>query len=128
MRLAAAAATRRERMDQLRHDRAAAGVLRTVLPTLQQLRIELQFSGPDASPPTPQLHVLYPPARAFFEYPCPYADCSGLFDLADAVRMAMSNTLHRAHGVLVCAGSRGGDHASGRPCLLRVAYEVSALL
>ena len=115
-------------MDQLRHDRAAAGVLRAVFPALQQLRIELKFSGPGASPPTPQSHVLFPPARAFFEYPCPFADCSGQFDLTDAVRMAMSDATHRAQGVLECAGSRGGDEASRRPCSLHVAYEVSASL
>ena len=115
-------------MDQLRHDRAAAGVLRAVFPALRQLRIELKFSGPGASPPTPQSHVLFPPARAFFEYPCPFADCSGQFDLADAVRMAMSDATHRAQGVLECAGSRGGDEASRRPCSLLVAYEVSASL
>jgi len=125
MRFAPAAATRRGRMDQLRHDWAAARVLRAAFPTVQQLRIELKFAEPGLSAPTPQSHVLYPPARAFFEYPCPYSDCTGQFDLAGAVTAAMSNATHQAKGMLECGGSRGGDH-SRRPCLLRVVYEVTA--
>jgi len=125
MRFAPAAPTRRGRMDQLRHDWAAAQVLRVAFPTVQQLRIELNFAEPGSNAPTPQSHVLYPPARAFFEYPCPYSDCTGQFDLAGAVTAAMSNATHQAEGVLECGGSRGGDQ-SKRPCLLRVVYEVTA--
>ncbi len=112
-------------MDQLRHDWAAARVLRSAFPTVQQLRIELRFAVPDSSAPTPQSHLLFPPARAFFAYPCPYSDCNGQFDLAGAVTAAMSNATHRAGGALECGGARGGDH-SKRPCLLRVVYEVTA--
>ena len=125
MRFAPAAATRRGLMDQLRHDWAAAHVLRTAFPTVQQLRIELRFAEPASNAPTPQSHVLYPPARAFFAYPCPYADCNGQFDLASAVIAAMSDATQQAGGVLECSGSRGGDH-SRRPCLLRVVYEITA--
>jgi len=125
MKFASAAATRRGRMDQLRHDWASARVLRAAFPAVQQLRIELKFAEPELSAPTPQSHVLYPPARAFFDYPCPYADCDGHFDLAGVVDAAISNATHRAKGVLECGGLRGGD-LSRRPCLLRVVYEVTA--
>jgi hypothetical protein len=113
-------------MDQLRRDRATAQVLRTAFPAIQHLRIELSFQGPTAGAPTPQAHLLYPPARAFFEYRCPYSDCDGQFDLGDAVKAALADTAHRAHGVLKCRGSRGRDPASRRPCLLEVSYEVTA--
>lgn len=113
-------------MDQLRRDRATAEVLRTAFPTLQHLRIELRFRGPLSSVPAPQLHVLYPPARAFFEYRCPYSDCDGQFDLNGAVKAALSDATHRAEGLLECHGSRGRDHASRRPCLLQLVYEVTA--
>ena len=125
MKFASAAATRRGRMDQLRHDWASARVLRAAFPAVQQLRIELKFAEPELSAPTPQSHVLYPPARAFFAYPCPYADCNGQFDLAGAVTAAVSNPTHQAGGLLECGGSRGGDH-SKRSCVLRVVYEVTA--
>ena len=113
-------------MDQLRRDRATAQVLRTAFPTLQHLRIELRFRGPLSSVPTPQLHVLYPPARAFFEYRCPYSDCDGQFDLGGAVKAALADGTHRAHGVLECRGSRGSGTTSRRPCLLQLLYEVTA--
>src|SRR3974377_1731204 len=128
MKLAPSPATRQERMDQLRRDRATAQVLRTAFPTLQHLRIDLRFEGLSPSVPTPQSHVLYPPARAFFEYPCPYSDCDGQFDLGSAVNAAMADATHREEGVLECQGSRRGDHASKRSCLLQLVYEVTATL
>jgi hypothetical protein len=113
-------------MDQLRRDRATAQVLRTVFPALQHLRIELSFRGPTANVPTPQSHVLYPPARAFFEYRCPHSDCDGQFDLSAAVKTALADAAHHAQGVLACSGSRGHDPTSRRPCLLQLIYEVTA--
>lgn len=126
MKFAPSRATRQGRMDQLRRDRATAQVLRTAFPALQHLRIELRFQGPVSGVPTPQSHLLYPPARAFFEYQCPYSDCDGQFDLGDAVKAALADVTHRAHGVLECRGSRGRDPGSRRPCSLQVLYEVTA--
>jgi hypothetical protein len=110
----------------LRRDRAAAQVLRTALPTVQQLRIELRFQGPGSIGPTAQSHVLYPPAPAFFEYRCPYSDCDGQFDLGGGVKAALADATHRAKGVLECRGSRGLDPTARRPCGLRLLYEVTA--
>jgi hypothetical protein len=124
MKFVSLAVTRQGRMDQLRRDRAAAQLLRTAFPALRHLRIELRFQGLGA--PTPQSHVLYPPARAFFEYPCPYFDCDGHFDLTSVVTAAMADSTHRAEGMLECRGSRGRDHTSGRRCLLQLTYEVTA--
>jgi hypothetical protein len=131
VRLGPSSATRQERTEQLRHDRATAPRLRAAFPAVQQLRIEFKFEGsrfegPSTSAPTPQSHVLYPPAAAFFEYPCPYWDCDGRFDLGGAVKTALADATHRAEGQLECGGSRVGDLASRRPCLLRLFYEVSA--
>ena len=125
MKFAPSTATRQRRMDQLRRDRATAQVLGTVFPTLQHLRIDFRFQGSASSAPTPQSHVLYPPARAFFEYRCPYSDCDGQFDLYGAVRAALENATHRVEGMLECRGSRGQDHTSRRTCLLQLVYEVT---
>jgi hypothetical protein len=118
--------TRKEQMEQLRRDRATAPVLRTAFPTLEHLRIELRFQGSGSSVPTSQTHMLYPPARAFFEYQCPYSDCDGQFSLDGAVRAALADATHRAEGVLECHGSRGQEPASRRACLLQLTYEVIA--
>jgi hypothetical protein len=126
MKFAPSPATRQGRMDQLRRDRSTAQVLRTAFPTLQHLRIELRFQGPASNVPTAQSHVLYPPARAFFEYRCPYSDCDGQFDLGGAVKAALADSTHRTHGVLECRGSRGRDPTSRRACLLQLLYEVTA--
>ena len=70
-------ASRQERADRLRRERAAARALRVAYPALQQLRLELTFESTSANTPVPQSHILHPAARAFFEFPCPYADCDG---------------------------------------------------
>jgi len=129
MRLAHAhqANTRQGRMDQLRRERSNAQVLRVVFPSIHQLRIELKFEGPFSNTPTSQSHVLYPPARAFFDYPCPYSDCDGHFDLEDAVKAALADDSHAATGTLECHGSRARDHASRQPCLLQILYQVTAI-
>jgi hypothetical protein len=126
VRFAPSAATRQERRDQLRRDRATAPVLRAAFPAIQQLRIELKFEGSKSSPPAPQSHLLYPPAPAFFEYPCPYWDCDGQFDLGDAVKAALASATHRAAGELECSGSRVTDGAAKHSCQLHLVYEVTA--
>jgi len=127
MKFALSVPTRKEQMEQLRRDRAAAPVLRAAFPTVQQLRIELQFEGSGSSAPTAQSHMLYPPAPAFFEFPCPYWNCDGQFDLGGAVKAALADATRRAEGVLECRGSRGSE-ASRHPCRLRLVYEVTATL
>jgi hypothetical protein len=119
-------ATRQGRMDQMRRDRAIAQVMRAVYPSIHQLRIELKFEGASANTPASQSHVLFPPARAFFGYPCPYSDCDGQFDLGEAVKAALANDEHLSLGVLECSGSRPRDYASRQPCQLHIRYEVTA--
>jgi hypothetical protein len=126
MRFAPPAAVRQERMDQFRRDRATAPILRATFPTVEELRIELKFEEVGSSVPVPQSHMLYPPARAFFAFPCPHWDCDGQFELGAAVSAALGDATHRAQGVLECQGSRIGDRATRRPCLLRLFYEVTA--
>jgi hypothetical protein len=118
-------AARQERADRLRRDRAAALTLKASFPALQQLRLELQFEG-TANVPASQAHVLHPPARAFFEFPCPYADCDGHFDLGSAVSGALSSPAHQQAGILGCSGLRARDHASRQPCQLQLAYRIIA--
>jgi len=120
------AAARQERRDRLRRDRAAAATLRVAFPAVQRLRLELKFESSSAKAPTLQSHVLHPPAQAFFEFPCPYADCDGHFDLTGAVNAALADPAHHAAGVLECPGLRPWDWASKRACQLHLIYEVTA--
>jgi hypothetical protein len=113
-------------MDRLRRERAGSLAMRAAYPAVLQLRIELKFASSDPNTPTPQAHVLYPPARAFFSYPCPHANCDGHFDLTAAVRGAIEGEAPIAQGMLECGGSRARDHGSKQLCLLQLHYGVSA--
>jgi hypothetical protein len=128
MRLAARtlAEGRQERLDRRRRDRAAARAVREAYPGVQRLRLDLHFDGAK-NVPASQSHELHPPAQAFFEFPCPFADCDGQFDLHDAVGAALSDGKRQAHGEMHCTGDRARDHASKQPCGLRLFYEITAL-
>lgn len=115
-----------QRMDQLRRARGASASLRVAFPTVQQLRLELQFAGGHANPPGSQSYVLHPPALAFFTYPCPYANCDGQFELSHAVNSALDDPSLRTEGMLDCAGQRAQKHDSRHPCQLRLHYTIVA--
>lgn len=115
------------RQARLRRDRAAALALRVAFPEVEQLHLDLRFDGATATTPASQSHVLHPPARAYFEFPCPYANCDGQFNLSNAVQAAMADPAHHAQGVLECVGVRARDFASKQPCQLHLIYTITAV-
>jgi len=117
---------RQERRERLRRDRAAALALREVYPGVLQLRLELLFQGPTLNNPAQQSHTLHAPARAFFEFPCPYADCDGHFDLGAAVKTAVCDPMRRAAGELRCSGKRAVHVGGKESCQLLLGYTVTA--
>ncbi len=122
------AATPEGRAERMRRSRASALALRAAYPSVQQLRLELNFEGASSNTPAAQSHLLYPPARAFFEFPCPHADCDGQFDLTAVVQHTVADKTHASHGTIVCSGSRAFDHGPKQPCGLHLNYSVTALL
>jgi hypothetical protein len=118
---------RPDRYSQLHRDREAAPKLRTMFPVLEQLRFELRFEGGGAATPVSQSHILHPPARAYFSFPCPYADCDGRFALGAAVYAAVKDPSHRVAGVLECAGSRVSEFRSKPLCQLRLHFTLTAV-
>lgn len=120
------AAKRQERRERLRHGRATALALREVFPAVQQLRLDLLFWSPGPNTPAMQSHTLHAAAHAFFEFPCPYADCDGQFDLGSAVQAALANPTHHATGQLECSGKRVVRVGGSELCGLHLSYTVTA--
>jgi hypothetical protein len=122
-----------QRRNRLQSDRARAQALRDSFPHVGTVRIELRFDDRSENAPSPQLHTLYPSARAFFRFACPCAECDGDFDLAPAVT-ALLNEAGRsrrpadrtARGQLQCQGIRSRDRASSRPCPIELSYQLTA--
>ena len=119
------AASLQQRSERLRRDRAAAPAIRVAFPAVRHLRLELHFEGETGNTPASQSHVLHPPAQAFFEFPCPYADCNGQFDLTNAVNTAMQNTSRETRGTIECGGIRSRQLAAKQPCKLRLRYMIT---
>lgn len=116
-----------DRADRLRRNRSAAQMLRVAFPAVRQIDVELKFEGAGRLTPASQSHSLHPPARAFFEFPCPYADCGGSFDLTGAVNVALADMTSHSEGTMGCAGLRPHTYASKQSCGLRLNYSVDAL-
>src|SRR5450756_788475 len=119
------AAARQLRQDRLRRDRAAAQAIRSAFPTIGRLRLDLSFEGTGTSTPAAQSHVMHPPARAFFEFPCPYADCDGQFDLNAAATSVLASSAEHAEGEIECPGVRARDRMGRQACHLRVLYKFT---
>lgn len=115
-----------DRADRLRRIRSAAQVVRIAFPAVQHIHLGLKFESANRLTPASQSHQLHPPARAFFEFPCPYADCGGSFDLTAAVNAAVTDQARHSEGVLNCEGLRPLSYASRQLCGLRLIYTVDA--
>jgi hypothetical protein len=118
-------AARRQRHERLRRDRAAAEAISSVYPKIETLGLALHFEGTDSRVPADQVHEMHPPARAFFEFPCPYADCDGEYNLTEAVRTALATSRKSSTGVLECSGARVKDHTGRQQCKLHLHYTIT---
>jgi hypothetical protein len=119
------------RREQLMSEHQHATALRELFPGIEQVRIELVFRDPAArSPPSPQLHTLYPAAPAFFRFACPCADCDGDFDLTDAVTALIASCAGCKRtasigGQLSCHGMRFRDHDTQQTsCPMQLSYQL----
>jgi hypothetical protein len=118
--------TARDRAELLRKRRADAATLREAAPGTALLKIQLDFLPLSAPPHVAQAFVLYPAARAFFEYPCPYGDCDGIFDVSAEAKRAFGRDKSGVTGTVECSGMRSRDGLQKQPCGLRVSYSISA--
>jgi hypothetical protein len=96
--------------------------MRLAYPRAIEVRIELNFVASRAQPSAAELHVLYPPAQAFFRFACPHGDCNGQIDLTGSISSAFARSAYTIAGTLTCSGLRGG-----RACGLELEYDVNTV-
>jgi len=106
--------------------RATARTLRGAFPAVERIRVDLRFEDSAASPPGAQSHAMHPPARAFFEFLCPHADCDGGFDLSSVATSVLTGASSRADGALECKGTRPAAGMTKQPCGVRARYTIVA--
>jgi hypothetical protein len=116
----------RERKERLRKARDAAQTLRSAFPNATLVNVQLQFLPASAPPHAAQSFVIYPGARAFFEYPCPYGDCDGIYELGAAAVQALAQDSSGVSGTLECGGLRSRDGLQRQPCGLNMSYTITA--
>ena len=115
----------REREERLRAGRAAAQPLRNACPSATFVNVQLRFLPATAPAHVAQSFVLYPAAKAYFAYPCPYGDCSGIYNLDLEASRAMAAEKSRVTGTLECAGTRSHIGQPREQCGLQVRYMIT---
>lgn len=113
-----------QRREQSRRKRVAAGTLDDQFPAVARIRVELSFPETAGPAPSRQLHDMYPPAPAYFDFACPYGDCDGGFDLNQVAASLMKSSTPHADGTIGCSGNRIG--MARLPCGLRAHYRIAA--
>jgi hypothetical protein len=112
------------RRDELRKARAAAPILRLACPEASVVRVDLEFQEDPRLAHAPQTLSLYPPAKAFFAYECPFGDCDGVYDLNELVWETLKAGRYTIHGRVTCNGHRAGNGAGGGVCQLALSYLI----
>jgi hypothetical protein len=117
--------TARDRAELMRKRRAGSGTLREVSPGTASVNVHLDFLPSSAPPHAAQSFVLYPAARAFFEYPCPYGGCDGIYDFSAEAQRVLAHEKKCVTGIVQCTGMRSHDGSQKQACGLRVSYSIS---
>jgi len=121
-------AAAQRRLD-LQADRSKSPAMRDAYPDVGLIQIHLGFSEPQP-PPSPQVHSLYPAARAFFRFACPCIDCDGEFDLVAAVTdLVTAGTSARRPGRSVsgrnsCKGIHWRESNHSERCRIEMSFRV----
>jgi hypothetical protein len=114
------------RQDQLRKARTNAQKLRDVHPDTALVEVQLEFLSAAEPRHTSQSFTLYPPARLHFSYPCPFGDCSGVYELDAPAGQTLRREKKKVTGTLDCEGTRTAEGTGKRSCGLRVSYTIVA--
>jgi hypothetical protein len=101
--------------------------LKVAFPNVRELRIELAFDAESGWEASPQVHILHPPSRSTFRYPCPFAGCSGSFDLEFPVSTLLRTGKSGTSFVSSCSGVRPEDRSTGKSCGVCVRYRVDVV-
>jgi len=127
-----AASVSEQRRYDLQADRAKTLTVRDTFPQVGVIHIDLDFAESRGHPPSPQRHSLYPPARAFFRFACPCADCDGDFNLAAAVAELVKGgsvgkraTGRSVTGRSLCEGTHSRDSTHSEPCRIELSFRVA---
>jgi hypothetical protein len=122
-------AAAQRRLD-LHADRAKSSTVRDAFPGVGVIHVNLGFS--EHYPlPSPQLHSLYPAARAFFRFACPCADCDGEFDLATVVAELVTagapakRAARSVTGRSLCQGIHWRDSDHSEACHIELTFRVA---
>jgi hypothetical protein len=122
-----------QRRELFLRERNRSAALRGAYPDVAQLQIELVFTDRSNHTPSPQRHILYPAAPAFFRFACPCADCDADFDLMPFVVElldAASGWRQQATtvgGHVSCHGVRLRDRVGSAACSMQLEFQLVAV-
>jgi hypothetical protein len=110
---------------ELERSRALAPTLEAVYPNARLVRVQLDFICENLPHHAQQAFLLHPPAKAHFAYPCPFGDCTGIFNLQESVARMLTGTVTGDAGSMTCGGLRARQGVPGQPCGQVMNYTVA---
>ncbi len=110
---------------ELERSRAIAPTLEAVYPNARLVRVQLDFICESLPHHAQQAFLLHPPAKAHFAYPCPFGDCTGIYNLQESIARMLTAAVTNDAGSLTCTGLRARQGVPGQPCEQVMNYTVA---
>jgi hypothetical protein len=110
---------------ELERSRAIAPTLEAFSPNARLVRVQIDFICESLPHHAQQAFLLHPPAKAHFAYPCPFGDCTGIYDLQESIARMLTGTVTTGAGSLTCTGLRARGGVPGQPCGQVMNYAVA---
>jgi hypothetical protein len=96
-----------------------------VYPNARLVRVQIDFICESLPHHAQQAFLLHPPAKAHFAYPCPFGDCTGIYDLHETIGKMLAGAVTNDSGSRTCGGLRARQGVPGKPCEQVMNYAVS---
>jgi hypothetical protein len=110
---------------ELERRRAIAPVLEAAYPHARLVRVQLDFICESVPHHAQQAFLMHPPAKAHFAFPCPFGDCTGIYDLQESIAGMLSASTPTGGGSLTCTGLRARQGVPGQVCGQVAKYAVA---
>jgi hypothetical protein len=110
---------------ELERRRAIAPVLEAAYPNARLVRVQLDFICESVPHHAQQAFLMHPPAKAHFAFPCPFGDCTGIYDLQDSIAGMLKSGTTTDDGSLCCTGLRARQGVPGQVCGQVAKYAVA---
>ena len=94
-------------------------------PNIKSIGVTIKFTDSDDGREFTKTITYQPNSKAYFQYDCPYRECSdGGYDLKNVIEKAINSSDRQAQEKLKCNGWQDAERVGKHHCLLEALVEV----